>query len=609
MSMINLINLTKSFGARILLDNVGLQLGPNEKLGLIGRNGHGKSTLFKILLGKELYDSGQVSIPKNYSIGHLEQHLNFQEKTVLTETCLGLPLEEQENIYKAEAVLFGLGFSKSDLQRSPLEFSGGYQIRLNLAKILISNPNLLLLDEPTNYLDIISIRWLIKFLKQWKNEIILITHDRSFMDQITTHTAIIHRCKIKKIAGSTQKLFNQISVEEEVYEKTRLNDEKKKKDLEDFIDRFRAKASKATIVQSRVKLLDSMPENEKLSNIASLAFDFTYSPIQAKELLKVENINFKYPNSSDDIIQNFHFTLKKNDTVAIIGKNGKGKSTLLNIFAETISPTSGHIFHHPNVAIAHFSQTHIPTLNPKMTIEEEILSANPDLNKTQVRQISATMMFTQDDAHKKVSVLSGGEKSRVLLGKLLARPANILLLDEPTNHLDMDSVETLMNSIKNFPGAAIVVTHDEELLRTLPNKFIIFQKNKQEVFEGSYDDFLQKIGWEDEQLSGPSTKEHVVPLHHQRSELMKQKNKALNQLKKTIEHLESMIIKNEEILVDLTEKLTRAIEDKKINEITELSKKTAELQKLVDDYFQQLEVAHQKHNEQESHFNNLINNL
>jgi ATP-binding cassette subfamily F protein 3 len=607
--MINLVNINKSFGTRVLLKDVNLQLGSNEKLGLVGRNGHGKSTLFKILLHQENIDSGQIGIPKNYTLGYLEQHLIFKEKTVINEACLGLPQDEKDHIYKAEAVLFGLGFSKLDLQKSPLEFSGGYQIRLNLAKILISNPNLLLLDEPTNYLDIISIRWLIKFLKQWKNELILITHDRSFMDQVTTHTAMIHRCSVKKVAGPTQKLFDQIALEEEVYEKTRINDEIKKKEIEEFINRFRAKASKASMVQSRIKLLDSMPQNEKLADISSLDFNFNYVPIAAKEILKVENVSFQYSSDSKEIIKNCNFVLKKNDKIAIIGKNGKGKSTLLNIFAKKISPTIGTVTYHPQTQIAHFSQTHIPTLNPQLTIEDEIFHAHPELNKTQIRNICATMMFTQDDSQKKISVLSGGEKSRVLIGKLLAKPANLLLLDEPTNHLDMDSVETLMDSIKNFPGAAIIVTHDEELLREIPNKFIIFQNNTHDIFEGSYDDFLEKIGWEEENNLKTKNLGSQVPLHHLRSEIVKNKNKVLNKLNKEIEQTEALIMNAESDLAKVTLDLSNAIEQKNNQDITLFSKKIAELQKKVDETFLILESKHQQLTLEEQNFENQLNAL
>ncbi|MDP1758946.1 MAG: ATP-binding cassette domain-containing protein, partial [Thermodesulfovibrionales bacterium] len=230
--MIQVSNLEKSYGRQALFDKVGFTINPGERVGLVGRNGHGKTTLFRLILGQEHQDSGTISIPAGYRIGHLAQHIRFIEESVLKEACLSLPHREdhRDESYKAEAILMGLGFSADDLVLNPAQLSGGFQVRLNLAKVLVSNPNLLLLDEPTNYLDIVSLRWLVRFLRAWKKELIIITHDRSFMDSVTTHTMAIHRCEIRKIAGPTENVYQQLLLDEEVYEKTRVNDEKKRKE-------------------------------------------------------------------------------------------------------------------------------------------------------------------------------------------------------------------------------------------------------------------------------------------------------------------------------------------------------------------------------------------
>jgi len=245
--MLKVSGLEKSYGRQDLFDNVSFVINPGERVGLVGKNGHGKTTLFRMILGQEQPDSGVITAPSYYTIGHLSQHIHFTEDTVLKEGCLGLKPSEYgiDESYKVKAILTGLGFSEEDFDRNPAEFSGGYQVRINLAKVLVSEPNLLLLDEPTNYLDIVSVRWLIRFLRDWPNELLIITHDRDFMDNVTTHTMAIHRSKVKKIAGDTYKLYEQIATEEEVYEKTRVNDEKKRKEVEEFVNRFRAKASKA----------------------------------------------------------------------------------------------------------------------------------------------------------------------------------------------------------------------------------------------------------------------------------------------------------------------------------------------------------------------------
>ena len=232
--MIKISGLDKAYGEQILFDDLALSMNKGERVGLVGRNGHGKSTIFQMILGNVDYDSGTITKPKNYKIGHLAQHLHFTKPTVIEECSLGLPDGEEYNTWKVEKILTGLGFSENDMERSPNEFSGGYQIRMNLAKLLVSEPDMLMLDEPNNYLDIVAIRWLEDFLKSWENELILVTHDRSFMDSVVTHVVAIHRTKAIKIEGNTEKLYNQINQDEEIYEKTRLNQEKKTTTGRDF---------------------------------------------------------------------------------------------------------------------------------------------------------------------------------------------------------------------------------------------------------------------------------------------------------------------------------------------------------------------------------------
>ena len=266
--MIKLQNIDKSYGSQVLFKDLSFFINKGEKVGLVGRNGHGKSTVFRMILGEEEPDSGQIIIPKGYSVGILKQHLEFSMDTVLEECCLGLPEYEDYATWKVEKVLAGLGFTEADFERSPQEFSGGYQIRMNSAKLLVSEPDILLLDEPNNYLGyIVTIRWLTNFLQEWKGELILITHDRSFMDSVVTHTVAIHRESAIKIAGDTEKLYTQINESEEIYEKTRLNEAKKRKQEEQFIARFKAKASFASRAQSRVKKLEKQGQMQALETI------------------------------------------------------------------------------------------------------------------------------------------------------------------------------------------------------------------------------------------------------------------------------------------------------------------------------------------------------
>lgn len=497
--MIQADDIHKSYGGRSLFDGLSFTVNAGERIGLVGRNGSGKTTLFRMIMGEEHPDSGSLVVPSGYSIGRLSQHLNFTCSTVLDEGRMSLrPSEDfRDETYKVKTILHGLGFSDQDFERPPSELSGGFQVRLSLAKVLINEPNLLLLDEPTNYLDIVSIRWLSRFLRGWSRELILITHDREFMDGVTTHTMGIHRARIRKTAGPTTKLYDQIILEEEVHERTRLNEEKKRKDVEQFINRFRAQANKAKAVQSRIKALQKKERLEKLGNIKTLDFCFRSAPFTGKQLAEIEELSFGF-DSSAALISGLNLKIAKKDRIAVIGKNGRGKTTLLNLLAGEIAPSSGCVSLHPQARLAYFGQTNIDRLNSEKTVEQEIMDSHPDIGRGEARGICGLMMFEGDDALKKISVLSGGERSRVLLGKLLVGSANLLLLDEPTNHLDMESIDSLIEAIEAFEGAVVIVTHSELMLHALAERLIVFDRGGISVFDGTYDDFLEKVGWEDE---------------------------------------------------------------------------------------------------------------
>ena len=581
--MIKINQLSKSYFARELFADVSFQMNVGERLGLVGRNGHGKTTLFRLILGQEEPDSGEITIPRNYRIGHLEQHLHFTRPTILEEAVLGLPEEESHSIYKAEAILFGLGFSQADLGNAPRKFSGGFQIRINLAKLLLSEPNLLLLDEPTNYLDITSVRWITRFLSNFKGELILISHDRDFMDRVTTHTAVIHRQKVRKFEGGTAKAYAQIILEDEIHEKTRANEERKRAHAEAFINRFRAQASKAKMVQSRIKMLERIPKLEEIADIESLDFEFRHAPFTAKTLLEARDLSFGY--TPDHLLfRHMNLTINARDKFGVIGNNGKGKSTLLNVISSGLMPVTGEIKVHPDMRLGYFGQTNIQRLNPKLTIEEEIEQTNPALTRTQVRNICGTMMFGGDLALKKVAVLSGGEKSRTLLGKILAHPSNLLLLDEPNNHLDMESIDALIESLQDFPGALLIVTHNERILRALATKLIVFHRGKVDVFNSGYDEFLEKIGWEEE-TDGTSAQKK--PTSRNNYSEKKEREKAERREKARIEKLEALIMKSENALKQYNEQLEIEANRNNLAQINELSKKISRVKQEIEDLYHQ----------------------
>ncbi len=565
-------------------------------MGLVGRNGSGKSTMFKLILGEEEPSEGQVIIPKNYKIGALRQHLIFTEKTVRDEAALALDEEMKWDTYRVEKILFGLGFTQKDLDRDPLDFSGGYQIRINLAKLLVTEPNLLLLDEPTNYLDILSLRWLKSFLRAFQGEVLLVTHDRDFMDGVCNHTMGIIRRDLFLIQGDTHRFYDQLKENEELYAKQKVSQDKKVKELEEFIAKNKARASTAALAQSKVKQLEKMDRMEDIGFDSTLKFDFQYKDTPAKVLLDVQDISFGY--TPDNVLfKNISFTIEKGHCLAIIGKNGVGKSTLLNNLAKELTPLSGKVEYHGTTATGHFGQTNISRLDPKSNVMDEIYAANPKLSAASVRSICGAMMFSGDSAEKKVSLLSGGEKSRVMLGQILSRPSNLLFLDEPTHHLDIDSIEALTVAIKNFQGSSIIVSHSEELLRRVADRLIIFSKDGAELFDGGYDMFLEKKGWDEDEVeeSAPKKKKTSNPMSKENKKLKniitKERSRATSPLRKEVEKAEKFIMENEAQIKKYHQELVEASNTNDNSKVMELSKLVSDLEAEVEAKFERMEEA------------------
>ena len=447
---------------------------------------------------------------------------------------------------------------------------------------------------------------------------IIITHDRDFMDSVTTHTMIIHRCKMRKVAGNTQKLYDQILLEEEIYEKTRQNDEKKRKEVEQFINRFRAQATKASAVQSRIKALARHEKLDKLDEIKTLDFKFRSAPFEAKWLMTVEDLSFSFSEDGPKLIDGLSFAVGKKDRIAVIGKNGKGKTTLLNLLAREMSPTSGEVRLHPNTKIAYFGQTNINRLRPEKTALQEIMDAHPDCGQGESRAICGLMMFEGDNALKKVSVLSGGEKSRVLLGKLLVSPANLLMLDEPTNHLDMESIDSLIEAIEAFDGAVIIVTHSELILEAVATKLIVYDNDTVSVFEGTYLDFLERVGWSDE--GGVRVKKRKEAGRGQEREpegrekscergIISDKSKVLGSLKKKIAALEEEITKLEFDVEQDTQRLLEVTVKGEALAIKQLSQAIRDNKARIDARFAELETVTTEHDEKAKEFDQQLNEL
>ncbi|MEJ2638339.1 MAG: ATP-binding cassette domain-containing protein, partial [Desulfosarcinaceae bacterium] len=484
---------------------------------------------------------------------------------------------------------------------------------------LVSEPDLLLLDEPTNYLDITSIRWIERFLLQWPREIMLITHDRGFMDRIVTHVVGLHRGKARKIQGDTGKYYDQIAQDEEIYEKTRLNDERREKEIRLFISRFRAKARLANMVQSRIQTLAKMEKKEKLVQLKNLDFSFRSKPHRSKHILTASDISFGY-RPDRPLISDFELTISSGDRVCVVGKNGMGKTTLLKLLAGVLKPTAGTLTYHPAVEAGFYEQTNVQSLVDSRTIEEEMLAAHEGVDRQLARNICGAMMFEQEAALKKIAVLSGGEKARVMLGKLLATPLNLLLLDEPTNHLDMEACDALLAAIDSFDGTVVMVTHNELFLHALASRLVVFHGDRIEVFEGSYQRFLDEGGWADEPGAttsngdpngsngedGRLTKKEARRL---RSEIVAQRSKVLKPIETGIATAESDIEAQEARLASLNDDMLSASETGDGERIAALSRQIHACQSRIEERFEELEALFDQKTTHERRFEKQLKGL
>ena len=639
--MISIRNITKRYGVRVLFSDVSFDVLAGEKIGLLGRNGHGKTTLFRLITGEEEPNEGKIFRPKNYSIGYLGQHLNFTKPTVLEEGCVGLLPDEIAGEWKVEKVLFGLGFSEEDLGRNPSEFSGGFQMRIALAKALVAEPNMLLLDEPTNFLDIVSIRWLEKFLRSWKNELIVISHDRDLIDSVTTHIVGLHRGLARKLKGHTGKYYAQLHKDEEIHEKRRIQDEKKRKHAMKYVDRFRSKASHAKGVQSALKKIEKMGDQGKLREIRTLSFSFNHEPLPTRQVMDVNDLTFSYSGEAPYLISGLNFTVNRHDKICIIGKNGMGKTTLLKLLAGQLKPVCGSVKTYTAALPAYYEQANTANLNDELTVEEEIALGSPYLNRSRLRGICGAMMFSGDDADKKVQVLSGGERSRVLLGKLLVAPANVLFLDEPTHHLDIESCQAMMDAVRDFEGTALLVAHDEHFLNEVATKLIVFKNDRAFFYPGTYREFLDSVGWEDNG-NMPQTAPRIEPAvsktppvqsapsagpaepaampepappvkkpkkkmtRQARAEFVAMRAKCLNPMKAKIKSLEDEIMSSEERVADGNRELMRNSQQGGPGAIrrSELSRELGELAKEIESCYDELDTTMKAYDAAKQKFSN-----
>jgi len=605
--MITINNLSISFNGNKLFDNVSFTIGDKDRIGLVGKNGAGKSTLLKILCKKLQADTGKIISSKSQTIGYLPQEMipscsttvlqeamkAFDDIKNISQRIENIALElsqredyeskEYENLIieqnelneklllldesnaqpQAEKVLLGLGFKHSDFNRNMTEFSSGWQMRVELAKILLRKPNLILLDEPTNHLDIESIAWLEDFLIQYYGAVVLVSHDRCFLDNITKRTIEITAGKIYdyKVNYSAYVELHRQRIESQ--NSQMINQQRQIAEVEKFIERFRYKATKARQVQSKIKMLDKM-ERITIDDIdtSSIHFQFPPAPHSGKIVVDIKGLYKSY--GTTDVLSNIDLLIEKGKKIAFIGRNGEGKSTLSKIIVGEISDYEGKCSLGANVSIGYFAQNQAALLDGEKTVFETIDEIAKGEVRTRIRNILGSFLFDQEDIEKKVKVLSGGEKTRLALAKLLLSEVNLLVLDEPTNHLDMDSKDILKNALLRYDGTCILVSHDRDFLQGLPDILYEFKDHNIKEYHCDIFDFLamKKISQLDEMNLAMSKKEKekTVSDNKRQFEQNKEKERELRKKRNNLQKIEKEIEELENTIDIMEQKLSNGVQ-------------------------------------------------
>lgn len=596
--MLQVSNLSIHFNGIYLFDNVSFIIRAKDKIGLVGRNGTGKTTLLKIIAGIQEPEKGIITKPNDYKIGYLRQEMDIKsELTVYDETKSALTeiqdlealveglsteiayfpdhnspeyLKKIEHLAVAnerlkilgaysidaeiEKVLLGLGFSQQDFTKPVSSFSGGWQMRIELAKILLIKPNCILLDEPTNHLDIDSIQWLENFLKNYYGAVVIVSHDKTFLDNITNRTFELSKGKLIDLDLKFSEFVEARRKQKQEQAEAAKAQQKQIAETERFIERFRSKATLASRVQSKIKALEKIEIIEVEEDDNSLInIKFPEPPRSSRLVVEAKNLTKKYGEKL--VFSNVDFTLERGEKVAFVGRNGEGKTTFSKILANT-ETYDGDLIFGTNVNIGYYAQHRSLMLDENATVFEIIDSAATGEMRTKVRSLLGAFLFSGDAVYKKVKVLSGGEKSRLALAKLLLEPINFLILDEPTNHLDMLAKDVLKNALLSFTGSLIVVSHDRDFLKDLTQKTYHFANTKIKEYLGSIDDYIQKINVENlKEIERKDTQAEIKSSHITNSQLERIRKKELqreeNKLRKQITECEQEISALEEQIAEI----------------------------------------------------------
>lgn len=591
--MLEIASLSLSYSAKVLFDEISANIGARDRIGLVGSNGAGKSTLLKILIGEQEADSGGINRANYVTVGYLPQDgivatglslfkevelafdniLSIKAQLEDANTRLDDMMPDNEEYYdlldvigglehrledldaaklksKIEKVLMGLGFSMADMDRDCGEFSGGWQMRIALAKLLLREPSLLLLDEPTNHLDITSLRWVELYLKKYEGALMIISHDRAFLDELCNRTFALSMGKLEVYAGNYTYYETESALRKERILKAYKNQQKELEKTQEFIDRFRSKASKASQVQSRIKAMDKIERIEVDREESSINFRFPKAPQGAQKVLELKGVAKAY----DDLMvfRNVNFRLEKGDRMAVVGVNGAGKTTLAKVLAGVEPLTAGERIVGGRVEISYFAQHQADMMDPEMTVLQVIEKSVTATNPMSCRAILGAFLFRGDDAFKKTKVLSGGEKCRLALACLLVQQANCLVMDEPTNHLDMRSKQKLQDALKAYEGTLLIVSHDRAFLDPLVTKVLEVSKNGTRVFLGNVTEYLEKI---ENETPVPVAGAKDAPVKMQQGNQPRDKKKEAGVLRKRSKELEDLVQEIEKKKAALEEKM------------------------------------------------------
>ena len=592
--MIEIRDIRLAYGVRKLLDGIDVVINKGDRIGLVGSNGAGKSTLLKILAGLEHADSGDIIKPRYSTIGYLPQDALvvgsrplFDEVESAFENVIRLredlkevdavlnsapvgsqeyadalesmgeithkleDAEESKLRSRVETVLQGLGFKMSDMRRPCSEFSGGWQMRIALAKLLLKEPSLLMLDEPTNHLDIESIAWLEDYLGGYGGAVMIVSHDRAFLDLLTNRTFHITRGRLDSYAGNYGFFLEESEARRHQLERAAANQQKKIDKTERFIERFRYKSSKAAQVQSRIKALDKVDRIELEQGESEISFRFPEPARSGQVVLDVENVSKAFGDHK--VLQNVSFQIERGERVALVGVNGAGKSTLVKIIAGELAKDSGQISLGFNVSMSYFAQHQTEELNVENDVLTEAVEVAPMERKSEVRGLLGSFLFTGDDVKKRVGVLSGGEKNRLALAKMLLKDFNFLILDEPTNHLDMNSKAVLQAALAAYGGTYLIVSHDRSFLDPIVDKVIELSPDGLRIFPGNLSEYVERIKGEGKiklRSSSSALQKNSNDPRQRRAEAAK-KREELSKIKKAISKIEKDIADSENAVAQI----------------------------------------------------------